>query len=183
MAPDEREFWDEIWSGTDDIGSGSDELLATYTERLTPGRALELGSGAGRNAVWLAERGWQVTAVDFSPAAVERGKRLADQAGVTVEFEVADVASYPSKDQFDLITSFYIQLPSPERTRMLANATDALAPGGTLLFVSHDESSPPEGWSQDDLPTLTTPEQIVAELQGLRIAEAKVLIGSTPGTC
>ena len=177
---DEREFWDEIWSGTDDIGSGSDELLATYTERLTPGRALELGCGAGRNAAWLTERDWQVTAVDFSPAAVERGKQLADQAGVAVELEVAEAASYQPKGQFDLITSFYIQLPSPERARMLANAGDDLAPGGTLLFVSHDESSPPQGWSQDDRLTLTTPEQIVAEFQGLRIAEVKVLMGSTP---
>ena len=177
---DEREFWNEIWSGTDDIDSGSDELLATYTERLTPGRALELGCGAGRNAVWLAESGWQVTAADFSPAAVESSKQLADQAGVTVELEVAAAASYQPKSQFDLITSFYIQLPSPERARMLANAGDVLVPGGTLLFVSHDESSPPQGWSQDDRLTLTTPEQIVAELQGLRIAEAKVLMGSTP---
>ena len=177
---DEREFWNEIWSGTDDIDSGSDELLATYTERLTPGRALELGCGAGRNAVWLAESGWQVTAADFSPAAVESSKQLADQAGVTVELEVAAAASYQPKSQFDLITSFYIQLPSPERARMLANAGDVLAPSGTMLFVSHDESSPPQGWWQDDRLTLTTPEQIVAELQGLRIAEAKVLMGSTP---
>ena len=110
---------------------------------------------------------------------MERGKQLADQAGVTVELEVADTASYQPKGQFDLITSFYIQLPSPERARMLANAGDDLAPGGTLLFVSHDESSPPQGWTQDDRLTLTTPEQIVAELQGLRIAEAKVLMGST----
>ena len=141
---------------------------------------MELDCGAGRNAVWLAERGRQVTAVDFSPAAVERDKQLADQAGVTVELEVADAVSYQPKSQFDLITSFYIQLPSPERARMLANAGDVLAPGGTLLFVSHDESSPPQGWWQDDRLTLTTPEQIVAELQGLRIAEAKVLMGSTP---
>ena len=177
---DEREFWNEIWSATDDIGFGYDELLATYTERFTLGRALELGCGAGCNAVWLAERGWQVTAVDFSPASAESSKQLADQAGVTVELEVADAASYQPKSQFDLITSFYIQLPSPERARMLANAGDVLAPGGTLLFVSHDESSPPQGWSQDDRLTLTTPEQIVAELQGLRIAEAKVLMGSAP---
>jgi len=53
---DEREFRNEIWSGTDNIGSGSDELLAAYTERLTSGRALELGCGAGCNGVWLAER-------------------------------------------------------------------------------------------------------------------------------
>ena len=75
---------------------------------------MELGCGAGRNAVWLAERGRQVTAVDFSPAAVESRKQLADQAGVTVELEAADAASYQPKSQFDLITSFYIQLPSPE---------------------------------------------------------------------
>ncbi len=180
MAPDERKFWDEIWSESDDIGSGSDELLAVYANGLKPGRALELGCGAGRNAVWLAERGWQVTGVDFSSAAVERGRKLAGQAGVTLEFEVADAASYQPQGQFDLITSFYIQLPALQRARMLATAADALAPGGTLLFVSHDESIPPQGWSEEDLLTLTTPQQIVAELSGLRIAEAKVLVGSSP---
>ena len=141
---------------------------------------MELGCGAGRNAVWLAERGWQVTAVDFSVAAVEKGNQLASQANVTAEFVVADAASYKPQAQFDLIASFYIQLPALQRARMLATAADALAPGGTILFVSHDESAPPQGWSQEDLLTLTTPEQIVAELPGLRIIEARVLMGSGP---
>ena len=78
---DEREFWDEIWSGTDDIGFGSDELLATYTERLTPGRALELGCGVRHNAVWLAERGWQVTAVDFFSCGRGEGQAISRPSG------------------------------------------------------------------------------------------------------
>jgi SAM-dependent methyltransferase len=141
---------------------------------------LELGCGAGGNAVWLAEKGWQVTAVDFSAAAVEKGNQLVSQANVTVEFVVADATSYQPQGQFDLITSFYIQLPALQRARMLATAADALAPGGTLLFVSHDRSAPRQGWSEEDLLTLTTPEQIAAELPGLRIAESKVLMGSSP---
>lgn len=180
MAPDEREFWDEIWSGTDDIGSGSDELLAAYVESLTPGRALELGCGSGRNAVWLAQKGWQVTAVDFSTAAVAKVKQLSQQAGVTVHAETADAASYRPNGHFDLITSFYIQLPTSERRRMLATASDALAPGGSLLFVSHDASVPPHSWFPEERLTLTTPEQVVAELPGLHITEARVVIGAAP---
>ena len=180
MAADEREFWDQIWSDTDDLGSDSDDLLATYAKGLSPGRALELGSGSGANAVWLAEMGWQVTAVDFSGAAVERGKRLASVRGVTVEFVMADAASYQPQHLFDLITSFYIQFPAQQRAQMLATAAVSLAPGGTLLFVGHDESSPPHGWSQEDLLTLTNPDQVVAELPGLQIREARVLESSSP---
>jgi SAM-dependent methyltransferase len=119
-----------------------------------------------------------VTAVDFSPTAVERGSRLAERYGVRIDFVVANAAAYEPDGEFDLVTSFYIQLPPHQRAAMLAMAATALAPGGTLLFASHDRSGPPEGWTDEDVTTLTTPEQVTAELPGLRVEKAVVVDGT-----
>ncbi|PKB78726.1 MAG: hypothetical protein BZY88_16980 [SAR202 cluster bacterium Io17-Chloro-G9] len=175
MSTDTPEFWNEICAGIEDCGSGSDEMLVDQAGGLTPGRALDNGCGTGGNAVWLAKQGWSVTAVDHSVAAIEKGQRLAAAQGVNVEFVVADASTYQPQGLYDLITSFYIQLFPPQRANMLANMSKALAPGGTVLFVSHDKSSPPPGWWEEDLPSLTTPEEIVAELSDLQIEQAFVL--------
>lgn len=172
MATDTPEFWNEMWADMEDCGSGSDEILAQQIERLTPGRALDIGCGTGGNAVWLAKQGWQVTAADYSAVAIEKGKRLAGEQGVNVQFVVADASTYQPQGQYDLITCFYIQLFPRQRASMLAEISKALAPGATLLFVSHDRSGPPSGWSEEDLRSLTTPEEIVAELPELQIEEA-----------
>ena len=123
-----------------------------------------------------------MTAVDYSAVAIEKGKRLADERGVNVEFVVADASQYQPKDHYNLITCFYIQLFPQQRANMLANMSKALAPGGTFLFVSHDKSGPPSGWSEEDLLSLTTPEKIVAELPELQIKQASVLNHDAEGS-
>ena len=175
MSTDTPQFWNEMWSDIEDCGSGSDEILADQVERLTPGRALDIGCGTGGNAVWLAKHGWQVTALDYSEVAIEKGRRLASEQGADVEFVVADVSTHRPRGEYDLITCFYIQLFRHQRANMLAKMSEALAPGGTFLFVSHDKSGPPAGWSTEDLLSLTTPEEIVAELSELQIEQAFVL--------
>ena len=79
---------------------------------LPPGRALDLGSGEGRDAVWLAERGWQVTAVDFSPVAPDKARRLAQARGVTVDFVLTDLCGYrPEPGVYHLVLVAYLHLP------------------------------------------------------------------------
>ena len=175
MTHDTREFWNEMWAEHDDLTLDVDDLLVTEMEGLTPGRALDIGCGAGGNAVWLAEHGWQVTATDFADAAIEKGKRLATKRGVQVEFVVAEATTFQPDGQYDLITSFYIQLPPDQRAKMLSIAAGALAPGGTLLFVSHDKSSPPSGWTDEEMLSLTTPDEVVSELPGLKIEQSFVM--------
>ena len=175
MSTDTPEFWNDIWAGIDDCGSGSDQILVDQVGALTPGRALDYGCGTGGNAVWLAKQGWEVTALDHSAVAIEKGMLLAAEEGVNVEFVVADVSMNHPQRHYDLITCFYIQLFPPERANMLAQMAKSLAPGGTLLFVSHDKSGPPPGWSLEDLQSLTTPGEVVAELSGLKIEQALVL--------
>ena len=181
MSTDTPKFWDDLWADIEDCGSGSDEILADHVGSLTPGRALEVGCGTGGNAIWLAKQGWLVTAVDHSSVAVEMGRMMAAELGADVEFIVADASTYIPKDHYDLITCFYIQLFPEQRAALLANMSRALAPEGTLLFVSHDKSGSPAGWSDEDLLSLTTPEEIVAELSGLQIEMAYVLGGGDAG--
>jgi len=175
MSTDSPEFWDKTWGEAGAIGSGSDAILDAQIGHLNPGRVLEIGCGLGGNAVWLAENGWQVTAVDYSAVAIEKGAQLADEKGVNVEFVVADASEYKPADVFDLIICFYIQMFPAQRASMLANVSKALSPGGTLLFVSHDASGSPSGWSDEDLLSLTTPQQVIDELPELRIEQALVL--------
>ena len=175
MSTDSPEFWDSMWADIGSVGSGSDEILAEQVGHMTPGRALEIGCGIGGNAIWLAKNGWEVTAVDYSPVAIEKGKQLAAEQRVRVDFVVADASTYQPVGDFDLITSFYIQLFPVQRASMLANMSEALALGGTLLFVSHDESGSLSGWSEEDRLSLTNPEQIVRELPDLQIEQALVL--------
>ena len=176
MKSDTVEFWNDIWSRMDHTFADYDDLLVRHAEGLEPGRALELGCGSGGNAVWLAQRGWQVTAVDFSEVAIEKARERAAGQNCSVEFVVSDAIGYRPEGKFDLIISFYIQLWPQGRAQMLASAADSLAPGGRLLFVSHDQSSPPQGWSEEDLESLTTPEQVAAELPGLRIDRAETVL-------
>ena len=175
MTHDTREFWNEMWAEHTDLTRDADDLLIAEIEGLQPGRALDIGCGAGGNAVLLAEHGWQVTATDFADAAIEKGKRLATKRGVEVEFIVAEATTFRPDGQYDLITCFYVQLPPGQRAKMLALAAGALTPGGTLLFVSHDKSSPPSGWTDEDMGSLTTPNEIASELPGLKIEQAFVV--------
>ena len=175
MRSDTVEFWNEIWSTIGHVFADHDELLAKHAGDLKPGRALDLGCGSGANAIWLAQHGWQVTAVDFSDVAIEKGKAQAADKQAGVEFVVSDVTAYRPNGLYDLAISFYIHLWPKQRAQMLSRVAQALTPGGKFLFVSHDQSSPPSGWSRDDLDSLTSPDEVAAELVGLRIELAAVV--------
>ncbi len=178
MKSDTVEFWNDVWATMEHTFAGHDKLLAEYIQGLNPGRALDLGCGSGGNAVWLAGRGWQVTAVDFSDIAIGKAKLRAADNQVGVKFIISDVTAYRPDGLYDLITCFYIQLWPEQRAQMLSRLSEALAPGGRFLFVSHDQSSPPSGWSREDLASLTTPREVAAELPGLRIERAVVVAES-----
>ena len=141
---------------------------------LTPGTALDLACGQGRNAVWLAEQGWQVTAVDFSRVGLDRGRQFAQARGVEVSYRHDDVVAWqPPPHAFDLVLLSYLQLPWPELRTVLASATDALAPGGMLLIVGHDADNIERGYGgPQDPAVLYDADRIAAALDGLRIETA-----------
>lgn len=120
-------------------GAEPNRFVAEALEGVAPqGRALDLGCGEGRNAIWLATRGWQVVAIDYSEVALERARHLAAAAKVEVEWVLGDVTTFePDSASFALVLIAYLQLPSPEWRRVVAHGAAALAPGGELLAVGH----------------------------------------------
>src|ERR1700754_4102577 len=108
--------WDRRYAREDLLWSaGPNRLVAAELSELPAGRALDLASGEGRNALWLAERGWRVTAVDFSPVATERARRLAAARSLDLETIVADVVSWvPPAGAFDAVVIAYLHLPAAD---------------------------------------------------------------------
>jgi SAM-dependent methyltransferase len=175
-ADPSRERWNRRWAGERaHASSAPSEFLIAETEALPPGRALDVACGAGRNAVWLARRGWRVTGVDFSDVALRAARELAASAGVEVEWVEADAVTWiPPRRAYDLVTVMYVQLPVVERRATLAHAADAVAPGGTLLVVGHDLLNLTEGWGgPTQAEVLFTPDDVVAEIGGLAIESAR----------
>jgi SAM-dependent methyltransferase len=168
--------WDRRW--TDKLlhahGEASSVVLDTL-EALAPGRGLDLGCGNGRHALWLAERGWRVTAVDFSTEALRQARERAAATGVQVDWVEADLAAYePERQAFDLVLVAYLHVPGPERAPIHAKAAAAVVRGGTLLLVGHDVTNIGTGAPGPTDPSLLyTPAGIVAELPDLEIERAE----------
>lgn len=120
--------------------------LAREVGGTAAGRALDLGCGEGGDALWLAERGWQVTAVDISRTALDRGKAEARRRGLDVDWRQQDLAEGLPAGPYDLVSAQFLQSPVDfPRMDVLRRAADEVAPGGVLLVVGH-ASVPP--WSQ-----------------------------------
>lgn len=157
------------------FGAEPNRFLVAEVEGLQPGRALDLACGAGRNAVWLAERGWTVTGADFSDVGLENARGLAAERGVAVEWVQADATRWePPAGAFDLVVVFYLQLPAAERRLALEHASAAVAPGGTLLVVGHDLQNLNGGHGgPKDPAVLFTPDDVVAEIGDLEVEKAE----------
>ncbi len=171
-----RDDWNARYAGKDLLWTADpNRLFAAEVGGLEPGRALDLACGEGRNAVWLAERGWDVTAVDFSDVAIGKAARLAESRGVDVEWVVADVLEYePEPEAFDLVAVLYLQLPHDELARALRHAAAALAPGATLFVLGHDTTNLTDGYGGPrDATVLFTPEDVVAVVGGLAVERAE----------
>lgn len=179
-----RERWNERYAGEELLWSvGPNRVLAAETADLSPGRALDLACGEGRNAIWLAQRGWRVTAVDFAEAALAKAARIAGDRGVEVDFVHADLLVWtPPAESFELVVVLYLQLPAAERRLVLARSAAAVAPGGTFLLVAHDLTNLTEGYGGPDNPdVLLTAEDVAEELPGLEIERAERILRAVEG--
>jgi 2-polyprenyl-3-methyl-5-hydroxy-6-metoxy-1,4-benzoquinol methylase len=180
----DREDWDrKHGEGGLLFGAEPNRFLVAEAGRLPPGGALDLACGAGRNAVWLAERGWRVTGADFSDVAIENARGLAASRGVGVEWLVADLREWkPPALAFDLVVVLYLQLPAEELEPILRGAAEAVADGGTILVVGHHSANLADGsGGPKDPRVLFTSEDVAAELQGLVIEKSERVLRSVEG--
>ena len=137
----DRESYDELYRSAPAVWSGSaNRQLVVEAADLPPGTALDAGSGEGGDALWLAERGWQVTAVDFSDVAIERAAAVARRRGLAdrIEWIHEDLDAWtPPEGRYDLVTAHYLHATWSDRPEMFRRLAGAVAPGGTLLVVGH----------------------------------------------
>lgn len=146
----ERDDWNQRYATKELVWTAeANRFFAAEVAALPPGIALDLAAGEGRNAVWLAERGWKVRAVDFSDVAVEKGKQLASMRKVAdrIDFRVEDLRDCEIEvGRFDLVAVLYLQIPQSELVPILGRAARAVAPGGTFLLVAHDSTNLEHGY-------------------------------------
>lgn len=148
----DRDYWEDRYHGYAGVhGHGPSPQLAAETEQLTPGAALDAGCGEGANAVWLAARGWRVTAVDIAEAALERARERATAEGAEVAERIdwvrADLTAWvPDAGRYELVTAHYVH-PATSQDALFERLAAAVAPGGTLLVVDH---APSEGHGPHD---------------------------------
>ena len=164
-----RDAWNQRYAGTELVWTAQpNRFLVAETEDIAPGRALDLACGEGRNAVWLARRGWEVTGVDFAGVGLEKARRLSEEAGVEAEWVESDLLDYrPPAGESDLVILFYLQVPADDRRAILRSAASAVAPGGTLLLVGHDASNLEHGHGGPQDPgVLYTAEDVALDLEG-----------------
>lgn len=130
-------MWEDRYKGKDYLfGKAPSQVLTTHDHLLVAGQtALAVADGEGRNSVFMAERGMQVTALEYAPSAIEKARNLAAERGVTVDFRACDVLMDDWPGPFDLVAGIFIQFVGPEgRRKMFDRIKQATAPGGTVLL-------------------------------------------------
>ncbi len=148
-------------------GHGPNRSVAEAFQGVPPrGRALDLACGEGRNAVWLAEQGWEATGIDFSSLALERARDLAQTRGVEVRWIEGDVTAWEPPETYDLIVVAYLHL-APEALRQAWRlAAQALAPSGELFLIGHARRNLEEGVGGPQAPSvLWEPSEVAADLE------------------
>lgn len=148
--------------------------VAATAGSLEPGSAVDLGAGEGRNALWLASLGWEVTAVDFSSVGLATGASRAKSLGLDIEWVTADATAFIAADQVDLVVAAYLQLPASAVALALGNAVGYLAPGGTLAVIGHDRDNLTRGvGGPQDPAVLYTVDALLSIAAGLHVIECR----------
>lgn len=159
-------FWEEFYGGKSRWSGNPNQLLVDEVAELAPGTALDLGCGEGGDAIWLAEQGWTVTAVDIAQTGIDAAIGHAAEAGVgdRISWERHDLSESFPQGSFDLVSACYLQSPVElPRTAILRAAAGAVAPGGTLVIVGH-AGFPVWMTSRPDL-VMPTPDDVLADLE------------------
>lgn len=164
--PDDAvQFWEERYRSSQRVWSGRvNPRLPEFAAELPLGRALDLGCGEGADALWLAEHGWDVVAVDVSATALQRAAEAASERNLLsrIDFQRHDLNETFPHGTFDLISAQYFHSPARlDREAVLRRAAERVNPGGVLLIVDHGAPPP---WAQHDGHHLPGIEEVLASL-------------------
>lgn len=163
---DAQRFWEERYRSIERVWSGRvNARLAEVAAGLPPGRALDLGCGEGADALWLAERGWQVVGVDVSDTALRRAAQAASarNLGGRIDFQRHNLDQAFPDGMFDLISAQYFHSPARlDRENVLRRAAERVNPGGVLLIVDHGAVPP---WAQHHDHSFLGIEEVIASLR------------------
>jgi SAM-dependent methyltransferase len=168
-------MWDERYSSPEFVyGKEPNDFLVESRPRLPPGRVLCLAEGEGRNAVWLAQQGFEVTAIDASAAGLSKARQLAAERSVDVELVHADLVHYQiEREAWDGVVSIFCHLPPPLRARVHAQVVEGLRPGGVLLLEAYTPRQLQLGTGGPPVAELTMDlESLHRELPGLDLVHA-----------
>jgi SAM-dependent methyltransferase len=128
---------------------------------------VDLAGGEGRNAIWLAEQGWDAELVEFSAVAIEKAAAIAHHRGVALRTTLADVTAAPALEPADLVLVCYLQLPTAPLAAALRHAATLVAPGGTLLVIAHERDNLEHGFGgPPDVAYLPTVADVLAAIAG-----------------
>ncbi|QCB49824.1 class I SAM-dependent methyltransferase [Rhodococcus sp. PAMC28707] len=167
--------WDEKYAAKELVyGTPPNAAVVDYVTTLPRGCALDLAAGEGRNALWLATRGWDVTAIDFSSVALTKGRRIAQNSPKSVRDRLtwvhADVTKLSAEPDYDLVLVLYLHLPPEQRRTAIHNAIRALKPDGILMILGHHSLNLTEGvGGPQELEILYTPEELASDIDGLGV--------------
>nr|WP_296769922.1 class I SAM-dependent methyltransferase [Rhodococcus sp. (in: high G+C Gram-positive bacteria)] len=162
--------WDTKYAAKDLVyGAPPNNTLVEFATALPRGRALDLACGEGRNALWLATRGWEVTAVDFSEVGLTKGHRIAQSSPRSVRERLtwvhADVTSVTPEPEYDLVLVLYLHLPREQRLKVIQKSIQALKPDGILMILGHHSMNLTAGvGGPRDPEILYAPEDLAADV-------------------
>ena len=167
--------WDERYDCEDYLyGTAPNDFLVSMHDQLPVGRTLCVAEGEGRNAVWLAEQGHRVVAVDASRVGLAKARNLARERGVSIETVVAELGNFAlPAESFDLVVSIFAHLPGSARRKLHRNIVQALRPGGMLLLEAYTPEQLRFGTGgPPDLDKLMPLAALRSELEGLHFNHA-----------
>lgn len=171
--------WDERYEAGRLWSLEPNRFFVEAVDGLTIGRALDLACGEGRNALWLAQQGWTVTAVDLSEVAIDRGRRVAADLGIKLDWRVADLQTWDLGEQaWDLVAHVYLHWRADEREPFLDRCAAAVAPGGRIVVIGHDRTNIEKGHGGPQDPALlTTAEELKERFRdaGLTVERAETV--------
>ncbi len=180
--------WDERYAASRNLfGDDPSPLLREFRPRLLAGmKALAIGDGEGRNGVWLARQGLDVLSIDLSTVALDRARRRAQGAGVTLRTLQTDILAWDWPDDiFDLVTLIFVHLPSRQRQRLHGSMRRALKPGGLIMLEAFHRDQVKCGSGPSDPDLLYTCAEVEHDFSGFGILrstqiETEVVLDGVP---